>query len=181
MMPGIPAGRQLAAAVSSGALAWYALLLASYSGVRDGPDGAAVAPRGAPPPRSHTPVKSGSFASAAQSAAVGAFVVALWPAAIELIVAETSTAATIANVSVLPGFMHAKLTRNGETRQTFASLSDHRTEWVRDSLSGRLTQCELRETDGWRVKGLFVVDSHPRAEALPAVKSRSSGDRRRLS
>src|SRR6185436_7168295 len=95
MMPGMPGGRKLAVALSSGGgAAAAATLIASYFGVNDGPPrprapapgaapragalprppaGAAVAPRPPPPPpRSHTPLKSGNLASALHSAAVGA-------------------------------------------------------------------------------------------------------------
>src|SRR5438105_2623130 len=105
MMPGIPGGRQLAASVSSGALSRYAFLFVSYSGVGEGTDGAAVTPRAPPPPRSHTPEKSGSFASAAQSAGAGAFVATFWAPATELIAAETITAATIPIIRFLWGVM----------------------------------------------------------------------------
>src|SRR2546422_11733482 len=84
MMPGIPAGRQLAASVSSGAAARYAFLFASDAGVSDGLDGGAAAAPREPGLTSHTPVKSGSFARAAQSAAVGALGVNFWARAISL-------------------------------------------------------------------------------------------------
>src|SRR5215475_7010156 len=81
MMPGMPGGRQLAAWLSSGALASRACRFAAYAAVSCGPAGGppALPPRPPPAPRppagpkptSHTPVKSGSFASADQSAAVG--------------------------------------------------------------------------------------------------------------
>src|SRR5258706_16342530 len=97
MMPGMPAGRQLAASLSSGGAARNAFLFASYAGVRDGLTGTAPAP----PPRvpgliSHTPVKSGSFASAAQSAAVGALAMNFWVWPIALNGAERNTTAAMA-------------------------------------------------------------------------------------
>src|SRR5258706_16277781 len=97
MMPGMPAGRQLAASLSSGGAARTPFLFASYAGVRDGLAGTAPAP----PPRvpgliSHTPVKSGNFASAAQSAAVGALAVNFWAWAIAVNAAETHTTAAMA-------------------------------------------------------------------------------------
>src|SRR2546425_12440315 len=71
---GMPGGKQLAVSLSSGGLAKNAFFFASYSGVRSGPDGrpAATAPRPEALEISHTPLKSGNFATAAQSAAVGA-------------------------------------------------------------------------------------------------------------
>src|SRR4051812_6230709 len=107
MIPGSPGGRQLAASVSSGALATYAFLLASYCGVRAGPAGGA-APR-APPPRSQTPVRSGNFARAAQSLAVGAFVVTFCGAALNESVAETNAATTSAAFRGVARFMRAKV------------------------------------------------------------------------
>ena len=77
MIPGMPGGRQLAVSLSSGGAARNAFRFASAAGVSDGLDGAAPA---APAERvaSQTPVKSGSLASAAQSAAVGALGVNFW-------------------------------------------------------------------------------------------------------
>src|SRR6266516_6171559 len=94
MIPGIPGGRQLAVSLSSRPLARSASLLAAYSGVSDGPEFGA-SPRDAPaaPPNgtSQTPVKSGSLARAAQSAAAGARLVGFWATATEAIAAEAST------------------------------------------------------------------------------------------
>src|SRR5215831_1612216 len=73
MMLGMPGGRQLADGLSSG-LGWLASswALAAYAGVSEG----AVIPPVTPPApggaTSQTPLKSGSFARAAQSAAAGA-------------------------------------------------------------------------------------------------------------
>src|ERR1700682_653838 len=78
MMPGMPAGRQLAASLSSGGAARYAFRFASYAGVSEGLCEAAPAAPRAPGLISQTPVKSGILASAAQSAAVGALVVTFW-------------------------------------------------------------------------------------------------------
>src|SRR5690348_9700351 len=101
MIPGRPGGRQFAVGPSADARG-MSFIFAAYAGVRDGPAGAAArppppprprpalapppaagaaAPRAArppppPPPASHTPLKSGSFAMAAQSAAVGDLVIA---------------------------------------------------------------------------------------------------------
>src|SRR5262245_56570039 len=103
MIPGMPGGRQFAVVLSSGCGAFAAAaLIASYSGVNDGPAAAdprppraapaaplpspgggfprgalgAVPKPGLPPPatpdRSQTPLKSGNFARAVQSAGVGA-------------------------------------------------------------------------------------------------------------
>src|ERR1700676_2238652 len=84
MIPGMPGGRQLADGLSSALAAWRAssFALAAYSGVSAGdaaglrlsPRAAprAPAPRAAPRGISQTPVKSASFARAAQSAGVGA-------------------------------------------------------------------------------------------------------------
>src|SRR3954468_16398312 len=101
MMPGMPGGRQLAESLSSARRDTSSWRFAAYAGVNCGPAGApparpasappprGAAPPGAPPwgaapraapagaggrPASHTPLKSGSFAMAAQSAAVGALV-----------------------------------------------------------------------------------------------------------
>src|SRR5262245_2747161 len=77
MMPGIPGGRQLAVWLSSRASLCSCLRFAVAAVVSCGPwgapPGAAPRPPPRPPPKlsSHTPVKSGSFATAAQSAAVG--------------------------------------------------------------------------------------------------------------
>src|ERR1700730_16316397 len=98
MMPGIPGGRQLAAGPSSGGLARAAALFAAYSAVRAGAD-PRPAPRPPRPPRgavSQTPVKSGSLARAAQSAAAGALVVMLCATATEPSAAEASEAAASA-------------------------------------------------------------------------------------
>ena len=84
-MPGMPGGKQFAVSLSSAPLARAASLFAAYSGVRDGPAGAPPLPRPPPPPPdcSQTPVKSGSFAIAVQSAAVGGFGVLVWAKADE--------------------------------------------------------------------------------------------------
>src|SRR4051812_46774821 len=91
MTPGIPGGRQLAASVSSAPRLSISRFLAAYSVVSAGPRGGPpargpparapaarpAAPARLPPPTvvaSHTPFRSGSLASAAQSAAVGGFV-----------------------------------------------------------------------------------------------------------
>src|SRR5260370_39655056 len=73
MILGMPGGKQLAVSLSSGAFARNAFLFASYSGVSSGPEGRTVdVPRPEALEISQTPLKSGSFATAAQSAAVGA-------------------------------------------------------------------------------------------------------------
>src|SRR6266498_2583902 len=92
MMPGMPGGRQFAVWLSSGAAASNAFFFSAYSGVRDGPDGR---PRGpAPSVTSHTPLKSGSLARAAQSAAAGAFRGNSWALARRPPDAEANTATT---------------------------------------------------------------------------------------
>src|SRR6185436_20270129 len=95
MMPGMPGGRQFAESLSSARRDTISSRLAAYAGVSCGPAGApparpagapAARPPAAPParagvgaapggrPASQTPLKSGSFAIAVQSAAVGDFV-----------------------------------------------------------------------------------------------------------
>src|SRR5215813_833648 len=93
MIAGIPVGRQLAASVSSKLRASSSRFFAAYAGVSCGTGGGAAA--GPRPPRptvgaSHTPVRSGSFASAAQSAAEAAFDFDSCPAT-EIVAAATSS------------------------------------------------------------------------------------------
>jgi hypothetical protein len=89
MIPGMPGGKQFAEGLSSRAFASNAFTLAAYSGVSDRwggagkPDLADELRELAGPPMgiSHTPVKSGNFAKAAQSAGVGAGRLKAWAVA----------------------------------------------------------------------------------------------------
>src|SRR4029450_1113426 len=102
MIAGIPVGRQLAASVSSKLRASSSRFFAAYAGVSSGAGGGpATGPR---PPRptvgaSQTPVRSGSFPSAAQSAATGGFGFGSCAAA------ELVTAVTISRTMRVPCFM----------------------------------------------------------------------------
>src|SRR5436190_10872130 len=73
----------------------------------------AALPRGAPPPpRSQTPLKSGSFATAAQSAAVGCLVITCCAVPAETFAMEKRIAATEIEKILLGVVMGAKLARN---------------------------------------------------------------------